>query len=185
MVCWSSVRPCLVGIQPFLYIEMWGFIAGCNALEIMPNVLIVDDHATLRRGLRALLETHPEWECCAEAASGEEAIRAAAEFKPDVIIMDVSMPGMGGVKATQIISETSPAIRILLLTLHKSTELLRAGFSAGAIGYVLKSDGEDELIGALETVNRGEIYVTRAISPSVVANIVEDIKRSGGVGTNA
>lgn len=159
----------------------------CEVLEfeIMPKVLIVDDHETLRRGLRALLETHQGWECCAEADSGEEAIRAAAEFKPDVIIMDVSMPGMGGVKATQIINETSPAIRILLLTLHKSTELLRAGVSAGAIGYVLKSDGEDELIGALETVNRGEIYVTRAISPSVVANIVKDIKRSSGVGTNA
>jgi YesN/AraC family two-component response regulator len=67
---------------------------ACN----MPKVLIVDDHATLRRGLRALLETHPGWDCCADADSGEEAIRAAAEFKPDVIIMDVSMPGMGGVK---------------------------------------------------------------------------------------
>jgi YesN/AraC family two-component response regulator len=65
----------------------------------MPKVLIVDDHATLRRGLRALLETHPGRKCCAEADSGEEAIRAAAEFKPDVIIMDVSMPRMGGVKA--------------------------------------------------------------------------------------
>jgi DNA-binding NarL/FixJ family response regulator len=81
-------------------------------------------------------------------------------------------------KATQIINETSPAIRILLLTLHKSTELLRASFSASVIGYVLKSDGEDELIGALETVNRGEIYVTRAISPSVVVNIVKRHKTS-------
>lgn len=151
----------------------------------MPKVLIVDDHATLRRGLRALLETHTGWECCAEAESGEEAIRGAAEFKPDVIIMDVSMPGMGGLEATKIIHKAFPAIRILLLTLHQSTELLRAGFSAGATAYVLKSDGEDELIGALETVNRGEIYVTSAISPSVVANIVEDIKRSSGVGTNA
>ena len=149
--------------------------------EFMPRVLIVDDHATLRRGLRALLETHPGWECCAEADSGEEAIHAAAEFKPDVIIMDVSMPGMGGVKATKIIHESLPAIRVVLLTLHKSTALLRAGLSSGAIGYVLKSDGEDELIGALEAANRGEIYVTRAISPSVAANIVEDMKRSTGV----
>ena len=151
----------------------------------MPKVLIVDDHATLRRGLRGLLATHPGLECCAEADSGEEAIRATAEFKPDVIIMDVSMPGMGGLRATKIIHEAFPAIRILLLTLHKSTELLRAGFSAGAIGYVLKSDGEDELIGALETVNRGEIHITRAISSSVVANIVEDIRRSEGSGANA
>lgn len=151
----------------------------------MPKVLIVDDHATLRRGLRGLLAAHPGWECCAEADSGEEAVRSAGEFRPDVIIMDVSMPGMGGLGATKIIHETFPAIRILLLTLHKSTELLRAGFSAGATAYVLKSDGEDELIGALETVNRGEIYVTRAISPSVVASIVEDMKRSSRVGTDA
>jgi DNA-binding NarL/FixJ family response regulator len=151
----------------------------------MPKVLIVDDHATLRRGLLGLLATHPGWECCAEADSGEEAVRSAAEFTPDVIIMDVSMPGIGGLGATKIIHEAFPAIRILLFTLHKSTELLRAGFSVGAIGYVLKSDGEDELIRALETVNRGEIYVTRAISSSVVANIVEDIKRSSGTGTNA
>lgn len=150
----------------------------------MPRVLIVDDHATLRRGLRALLETHPGWECCGEADSGEEGVRAAAEFKPDVTIMDVSMPGMGGVKATKIIHESFPSIRIVLLTLHKSTELLRAGLSAGAVGYVLKSDGEDELIGALEAANRGDIYVTSAISPSVVAKIVEDIRRSAGFPTD-
>lgn len=149
----------------------------------MPKVLIVDDHATLRRGLRALLETHPGWECCAEADSGEEAIRAAAECKPDVIIMDVSMPGMGGLRATKIIHESFPPIRILLFTLHKSFELLRAGLLAGAVAYVLKSDGEEELMGALERANRGEIYVTHAISSSVVANIVEDIKRSSEVGT--
>jgi CheY-like chemotaxis protein len=94
---------------------------------------------TLRRGLRVLLETHPGWECCAEADSGEEAIRAVVEFKPDLIIMDVSMPGMGGVQATKIIHETFPTIGILLLTLHKSTELLRAAFSAGASAYVLKT----------------------------------------------
>lgn len=144
----------------------------------MPKVLIVDDHATLRRGLRGLLGTHPVWECCADADSGEEAIRAAAEFKPDVIIMDVSMPGMGGLRATEIIHEASPTIKILLFTLHNSAELLRAGLLAGAVACVLKSDAEGELIEALETVNRGEIYVTRAISPTVVANIVGDIKRS-------
>lgn len=152
-------------------------LRACN----MPKVLIVDDHATLRRGLRGLLETHSGWECCAEADSGEEAIRAASEFKPDVIIMDVSMPGMGGIKATKIIHETPSAIRILLLTLHKSTELLRAAFSAGATAYVLKSDVEVDLMDALEAVSRGEVYVTRAISPAVVADILREIKQSRGV----
>ena len=151
----------------------------------MPRALIVDDHAMLRRGLRALLETHPGWECCGESASGEEAIRSAAELKPDVIIMDVSMPGMGGIKATQLIQAASPDIRILLFTLHQSTELLRAGVSAGASGYILKSESEDEFIEALETVHRGEIYITRAISPAVAANIVEAIRRSSEAGKPA
>lgn len=151
----------------------------------MPRVLIVDDHATLRRGLRALLETHSGWQCCAEADSGEEAIRAAAECKPDVIIMDVSMPGIGGIKATRLIHDSFPSIRILLLTLHKSTELLRAGLAAGAVGYVLKSDGEDELMGALHAANRGQLYVTPAISPSVVANILKELKSSAGVANGA
>jgi two-component system, NarL family, response regulator NreC len=149
----------------------------------MSKVLIVDDHATLRRGLRGLLEPHPGWGCCAEADSGEEAIRAASEFKPDVIIMDVSMPGMGGIKATKIIHETLPAIRILLLTLHKSTELLRAAFSVGATGYVLKSDAEEDLVKALEAVSRGEVYVTRTISPAVVADILRETKQLQGVAT--
>lgn len=159
----------------------------CEVLRAcdMPRVLIVDDHATLRRGLRVLLETHPGWKCCAEADSGEEAIRAVAEFKPDVVIMDVSMPGMGGIKATRAIHETFPAIRILLLTLHKSTELLRAAFSAGADAYVLKSDAEDDLINALETAARGEIYVTHAISPTVTADILGEIKQSRGSALDA
>lgn len=151
----------------------------------MPKILIVDDHATLRRGLRGLLETHSGWECCGEADSGEEAIRAVAEFKPDVIIMDVSMPGMGGVKATKIIHEAFPAVQIVLLTLHKSTELLRAGLSAGATAYVLKSDAEDELVEALETASHGEVYITRAISPTVAADILREIKQSRGTAIDA
>ena len=118
------------------------------------------------------------WEYCAEADSGEETIRAVAEFKPDLVIMEVSRPGMRGVQATKIIHETFPAIGILLLTLHKSTELLRVAFSAAAIAYVLKSDAEGDLINALETAARGEIYVTHAILPTVTANILREIKQS-------
>ncbi len=151
----------------------------------MLKVLIVDDHATLRRGLLGLLKMYPAWEVCGEADSGEAAIRAAAELKPDVIIMDVAMPGMGGMQATQIIHEAFPAVKIVLFTLHKSTELIRAGFSRGATGYVLKSDPENELISALEAVIRDEIYVTACISPETVSDIVRDMKRSRGVTTDS
>jgi DNA-binding NarL/FixJ family response regulator len=128
-----------------------------------------------------LLEMHPGWERCAEADSGEEAIRVAEECKPDAIIMDVSMPGIGGLRATKIICEASPTARVVLLTFHKSTELVRAGLSAGALGYVLKSDSEPELIEALETVTRGGTYITRSISSSAVAKIVDEIKQTRSV----
>jgi DNA-binding NarL/FixJ family response regulator len=141
----------------------------------MPKVLIVDDHVILRRGLRGILDTHPGWECCGEADSGEAAIDCTGELDPDIVIMDVSMPGLGGIKATQILHRKCPHVKILLLTLHKSTELLRAGLSAGASGYVLKSDGEEQLVAALEAVMRDEIYVTTGISPEVASRISQEV----------
>ena len=110
-----------------------------------------------------------------EADSGETAVRAASEFLPDIILMDVSMPGMGGLEATKVVHAKLSRVKVLLLTLHKSTELLRAGLLAGANGYVLKSDSEDELIEALETVSRGGIYVTKAISPDAVYEILRQM----------
>jgi DNA-binding NarL/FixJ family response regulator len=122
----------------------------------VPKGLIVDDHASLRRGLRSLLELHRGWHVSGEADSGETAVRAASEFLPDIILMDVSMPGMGGLEATKVV--------------HAKLSLL-----AGANGYVLKSDSEDELIEALETVSRGGIYVTKAISPDAVSEILRQM----------
>jgi LuxR family maltose regulon positive regulatory protein len=144
----------------------------------MGRVLIVDDHAFLRRGLRGILSTHPDWECCGEADTGESAVHLAGELHPDIVIMDVSMPGMGGVKATEAIRHAFPNVKVVLLTLHKSVELLRAGLLAGASGYILKSDAEDQLIAALEAANQDKIYVTRAISPQAVTKVLEEIRQS-------
>jgi DNA-binding NarL/FixJ family response regulator len=141
----------------------------------MPRVLIVDDHVILRRGLRGILDTHPGWECCGEADCGEAAIDGALSFSPDVVIMDVSMPGIGGIKATKILRGKIPHAKVVLLTLHQSTELLRAGLLAGATGYVLKTDGEEHLIAALEAVMRSEIYVTPAVNSEVASKIVREI----------
>ncbi len=141
----------------------------------MQRILIVDDHAVLRRGLRSILGAHPGWECCGEAQSGEEAVDTASVLQPDVVVMDVSMPGIGGVKATEILRKNFPRMKIVLLTLHKSTELLRAGFAAGATGYVLKSDGEEQLIAALEAVMRDETYVTKALGPEVVSKVLQEV----------
>ena len=150
----------------------------------MFRVLIVDDHAIMRRGLRSVLEMQTEWEVCGEADSGEAAVRAASELQPDVIIMDVSMPGIGGLEATRIIHKAHPATKIVLLTFHKSTELIRAGFSSGAMGYVLKEGAEDDLLLALRSVVQDKTYVSPAINPSVVSAILQVLSQQESTEVN-
>jgi len=129
----------------------------------MPRVLIVDDHAVIRRGVQGILSTYPEWDLCGEADNGQDAIRLAGELAPEVIIMDVSMPGMNGLEATRIIHDVLPETKVLLLTLHSSSEFVRSAFRAGARGYVLKSDAENELVRALNVVIGEGTYVSPAI----------------------
>ena len=129
----------------------------------MPRVLLVDDHAVIRRGVQGILRTYPEWDLCGEADNGQDAIRLAGELAPEVVIMDVSMPGMNGLEATRIIHEVLPDTKVLLLTLHSSSEFVRSAFRAGARGYVLKSDAENELVRALNVVIGEGTYVSPAI----------------------
>jgi DNA-binding NarL/FixJ family response regulator len=129
----------------------------------MPRVIVVDDHAVIRRGVQGILDAFPEWELCGEAENGQEAIRLAEALKPDMIIMDVSMPGLNGLEATRIIRNILPDTKILLLTLHSSTELVRSAFRAGARGYVLKSDAEHELVRALNVLAGEGTYVSPSI----------------------
>jgi DNA-binding NarL/FixJ family response regulator len=140
----------------------------------MPRVLIVDDHAFIRRGVRGILHSFPEWELCGEADNGQDAVRLAEALKPEVIIMDVSMPGLNGLEATRIIRDLLPGTKILLLTLHSSTELVRSAFRAGARGYVLKSDAEHELVRALNVVVGDGTYVSPAIDGNVVQQLVRE-----------
>ena len=137
-----------------LFVILWG---------IMPRVLIVDDHAVIRRGVQGILSTYPEWDLCGEADNGQDAIRLAGELAPEVVIMDVSMPGMNGLEATRIIHDVLPETKVLLLTLHSSSEFVRSAFRAGARGYVLKSDAENELVRALNVVIGEGTYVSPAI----------------------
>jgi DNA-binding NarL/FixJ family response regulator len=129
----------------------------------MPRVLIVDDHAVIRRGVQGILATYPEWDLCGEADNGQDAIRLAGELAPEVVIMDVSMPGMNGLEATRIMHDVLPETKILLLTLHSSSEFVRSAFRAGARGYVLKSDAENELVRALNVVIGEGTYVSPAV----------------------
>ena len=129
----------------------------------MPRVLVVDDHAVIRRGVQGILSSYPEWDLCGEADNGQDAIRLAGELAPEVVIMDVSMPGMNGLEATRIIHDVLPETKVLLLTLHSSSEFVRSAFRAGARGYVLKSDAENELVRALNVVIGEGTYVSPAI----------------------
>jgi DNA-binding NarL/FixJ family response regulator len=143
----------------------------------MPRVLIVDDHAFIRRGVQGILHSFPEWELCGEADNGQEAVRLAEALRPEIIIMDVSMPGLNGLEATRIICDLLPSTKILLLTLHSSTELVRSAFRAGARGYVLKSDAENELVRALNAIALDGTYVSPAIDGNVLQKVMEESQR--------
>jgi DNA-binding NarL/FixJ family response regulator len=144
----------------------------------VPRVLIVDDHPVIRRGVQGILQSFPEWEFCGEAANGEEAVRMAGALRPEVIVMDISMPVLNGLEATRIIRKAYPNTKILLLTLHSSTELVRGAFQAGARGYVLKSDAERELVRAMNVVLGEGTYVTPAIDVQVAQKVIGELQVS-------
>ena len=141
----------------------------------MPRVIIIDDHAFVRRGVQAILQSFPEWELCGEAGSGRDAIALVNQVNPEVILMDVTMPGMNGIDATRIIRQSHPRVKIVLLTLHESSEILRSGFQAGANGYLLKTDAEDELIKAMRVVVGGGSYISPKIDNRVANEVVREL----------
>jgi len=141
----------------------------------VPKVLVVDDHAAIRRGVQSILQASPEWEFCGEADNGEQAVQLAEVLKPEIIIMDVSMPVLNGLEATRIIHHNMPATKILLLTLHSSVELVRSAFRAGARGYVLKSDAEHELVRALNVVLGEGTYISPTIDQRAAKRVIDEI----------
>jgi len=120
------------------------------------RILIVDDHAVVRRGVRSLLESHEGWEVCGEATTGREAVTESLRLRPDVVVMDVSLPELNGLDATRQILKAAPEIEVLVLTMHHSEELVRDVLKAGARGYVLKADADESLIAAVENLQRHE-----------------------------
>jgi two-component system, NarL family, response regulator NreC len=142
----------------------------------MPRVLIVDDHAFIRRGVQTILQPYSEWEFCGEASNGSDAVRLVEELRPSVVLMDVTMPGMNGIEATRIIRKSHPEVKVILLTLHESSEVLRTGFRAGASGYLLKADAEEELMKALRVVVGEGSYVSPKIDRSVVTQVINEMQ---------
>lgn len=134
------------------------------------RVLIADDHGVVRAGLRALLSAEPDLLVVGEAPTGEEAVRLATHRQPDVLLMDISMPGMDGLEATRSLAEQAPQVRVLLLTVHEDPALLREALRAGAAGYVIKRAVESELINAIRASAAGDLYV----HPSMTRGLFEE-----------
>jgi DNA-binding NarL/FixJ family response regulator len=128
------------------------------------RVLIVDDHTLFRRGVRALLSTVPEVEVVGEASDGEAAVRLTAELAPDLVLMDLQMPGGGGLAAIREVTEHSPSANVLVVTMFEDDDSVFAAMRAGARGYVLKDMDADDFARAIITVGRGEALFSRGIA---------------------
>jgi DNA-binding NarL/FixJ family response regulator len=139
------------------------------------RILLVDDHEIVRMGMRALLEQQPHFQIVAEAGTAEDAIRLTEQYQPDVVVMDVRMPGMSGIEATKLITLQYPKTHVVILTSFAEDELVLAAIRAGAAGYVLKRIGSNELVHTIEAVARGE----SALEPTMLAAIFHEVKEAG------
>jgi len=132
------------------------------------RILIADDHEVVRRGLRAMLENHAGWEVSGEAADGREAVEQASELKPDLVLLDIGMPNLNGLEAARQILSNSPAIEILILTMHYSKQVVQEVLAVGARGFLLKSDAGRDLVTAVEAVQYHRTFFTSQVTEIVV-----------------
>jgi DNA-binding NarL/FixJ family response regulator len=161
------------------------FPESSSVITVKPyRILVADDHAVVRHGLRSLLESQPDIEICSEAATGREALDCVRESRPDLIVLDLTMPEMGGLELTRAIREQSPSTAVLILTMHFSEELAREVLRAGALAYVLKSDADTELLAAIDHVRHNQPFFTGALAASMahtfVHGAVEELPGSKG-----
>ena len=135
----------------------------------MLRIVLADDHEVVRAGLRMVLESHPDLEVVGEASDGEAAFEAACRLKPDVLVMDLSMPNVDGVVAAERVHEAAPAVKIVALTLHAEPSYVQRLLRAGASGYVLKRSPTDELVKAIRLAARGGTYIDAALTDSLAS----------------
>jgi DNA-binding NarL/FixJ family response regulator len=160
-----------------------GFLAPFKSLVVgesvkMLRILVADDHDLMRRGVKALLQSHAGWEVCGEAHTGREAVAKAEELKPDVVILDISMPDLNGVDAAKRIRKGSPDTEVLILSVHYSDQLIRDILEAGVRGYIVKSDSDRDLVIAVETLANHKPFFTPRATEVMLTNFNEGKTRA-------
>jgi DNA-binding NarL/FixJ family response regulator len=144
----------------------------------MVRVLLADDHDIVRRGLRDMIEEQRGWQICAEATNGRQAVELALRERPDIALLDLSMPELNGLEATRQIRKESPETEILIFTMHETEQLVREVIYAGARGYVLKSDGAQHLVAAMEALAHHRPFFTSKVSETILAGFLESARQA-------
>jgi DNA-binding NarL/FixJ family response regulator len=144
----------------------------------MLRILVADDHEIVRKGVRNVIESHPGWEVCAEAADGQQALELALRERPDIAILDVSLPIHNGVALTRRLHKECPGTRILLFTMHDDDETVTTALAAGARGYLLKSDSESHLEAAISALGANRPYFSASVSELLLDAAVNERRRS-------
>ena len=144
----------------------------------MIKVLLADDHAVVRDGLRVLLEAQSDISVVGDAANGREAIRLVSQRHPDVVVMDIAMPELNGIEATQQIHDASPSTQVLILSMHSTTEHIFRALQAGARGYLLKDSAGTEVVDAVRVVYAGRRYLSQKIASTVLDDYISERNRA-------
>ncbi len=147
----------------------------------MYSIIIADDHGLIRQGIKSIICQDPEMEVLAEAANGVELLDLLRSIRPDMIILDISMPKMNGIEAVEHIRELYPDIKILILTMYSNSQYFYHTISAGAHGYLMKDDSDDELLTAIRTVQQGRTYVSPQLAQEVTDEMVSAFRDKGKV----
>ena len=144
------------------------------------RILLAEDHSVVRSGLRTIVSAEKDMEVVGEAEDGTEAVEKAQELQPDLILMDIGLPGVGGLEATRMIKSASPAVKILILTIHESEECLFHALNVGADGYLTKAAAESEVLLAIRSIDRGRCYIDPRMAGLLVSAVMEISQQRGG-----
>jgi DNA-binding NarL/FixJ family response regulator len=139
----------------------------------MTRILIADDHEVVRRGVRSIVESYPDWHVAAEASDGNSALEAAAATEPDIAILDFLMPGLNGLEVARRMRQVSPKTQILIFTMHETEDAIREALQAGARGYILKSDADGQLANAISSLVNNRPYFSWRVSEALLETFLE------------